>query len=233
MLRTIAGRNDPHPNGGRYRVHMNSRVAAILFRLFFAVLSLSAVAWQFFAGTVASGHSILNFFCYFTNLSNILISIVFIASAVRLIRRRADPSETLVSIRGGAVVYIVFVGIVFNTILAAGDIGAIFPWVNVVVHMIVPVAGLVDWIIWSPRRRLPFRVTLWWMVWPVVYSIFSLVRGAISGFYPYPFYNPAVSGGYGGVALWCVGLVVGFFVLAVAVWAIGNARHARAMTVRA
>jgi hypothetical protein len=204
---------------------MTPRITAIIYRLFFAALSLTAVFVQFFAVTVANGYSIFNFFCYFTNLSNIFISLVFIVSAARLISGRRDPSDTDVALRGGAVVYIVFVGIVFNTILADGDVGDVIPWVNVVVHMIVPVAGLLDWLIWAPRRRLPFRVTLWWMIWPAVYSIFSMVRGAIDGFYPYPFYNPSASGGYGGVALWCVVLIIAFFVLALIVWALGNWRH--------
>ena len=209
---------------------MNSRVAAIVFRLVFAALSLTAVLVQLFAVTVAQGLSIVNFFCYFTNLSNIMISIVFIVSAVRLVRGKTDPSDSDVAIRGGAVVYIVFVGIVFNTILADGDVGPVIPWVNVVVHMIIPIAGLVDWIIWAPRRTLPFTVTFWWMIWPVVYSLFSLVRGAITGFYPYPFYNPAASGGYGGVALWCLALIVSFFVLAVALWGIARLRRRGVVT---
>lgn len=210
---------------------MNPRVAAIVFRLFFAALSLTAVSVQFFAVTIAKGQSVLNFFCYFTNLSNIMISIVFIVSAARLISNRKTPSEADTAIRGGAVVYIAFVGIVFNTILADTDLGDLIPWVNVIVHMLVPLAGLADWLIWPPRRRLPFRITLWWMIWPAAYSIFSLVRGAIDGFYPYPFYNPNVSGGYGGVALWCVALIATFFVLATVVWWIGNLRH-RAVAAR-
>ena len=204
---------------------MNSRTAAIAYRLFFAALSLTAVAVQFFAVTVPQGHSIFNFFCYFTNLSNIMISIVFIVSALRLISGRKDPSDSDVAIRGGAVVYIAFVGIVFNTILADTDLGELIPWVNVIVHMIVPIAGVVDWLIWAPRRHLPFRVALWWMIWPAAYSIFSVARGAIDGFYPYPFFNPNVSGGYGGVALWCLVLVVAFFVLAVVIRWVGNLRH--------
>jgi hypothetical protein len=202
---------------------MSSRLAAIVFRLVFAALSLTAVAVQFFAVTVANGYSIPNFFCYFTNLSNLMISIVFIVSAIRLILNRSS-SDTDTAVRGGVVVYIVFVGAVFNAILVDGDIGPVLPWVNVVVHIIVPIAGLVDWIAWPPQRRLPFRVTLWWMIWPAAYAIFSVVRGAIDGFYPYPFFNPAVSGGYGGVALWCAALVATFFVLATLVRWVGNLR---------
>ncbi|CAH0206592.1 hypothetical protein SRABI76_02153 [Microbacterium oxydans] len=204
---------------------MTSRVAAIIFRLVFAALSLTAVFVQLFAVTVANGYSIPNFFAYFTNLSNLMISIVFIVSAVRLLRGRKDPSDAVVAIRGGVVVYIVFVGIVFNTILGDGDIGPVIPWVNVVVHMIVPVAGILDWVLWPPHRRLPFRVVLWWMIWPAAYSIFSMVRGAVDGFYPYPFYNPERNGGYGGVALWCAALVVVFFLLALLIRWLGNVRQ--------
>jgi hypothetical protein len=93
------------------------------------------------------------------------------------------------------------------------------------VHTIIPIAGVLDWFIWAPKRKLPFTITFWWMIWPAVYSIFSIVRGAIIGFYPYPFYNPGAQGGYGGVALWCLVLVVAFFVLAVLVWGLGNLRQ--------
>nr|WP_277603998.1 Pr6Pr family membrane protein [Agrococcus sp. ARC_14] len=167
----------------------------------------------------------MNFFSYFTNLSNIMISIVFIVSALRLLPGRKDPSDSDVAIRGGAVVYIAFVGIVFNTILADVALGPLIPWVNVVLHMIVPIAGVVDWLLWAPRRRLPFRVVPWWMIWPAVYSVYSVTRGAIDGFYPYPFFNPEASGGYGGVALWCLVLILAFFILAVLVRWAGNLRH--------
>jgi hypothetical protein len=202
---------------------MSSRRAAIAYRLFFAGLSLFAVMYQFVAVTLVNGHSVVNFFSYFTNLSNIMISIVFIVSAVRLLQHRTDPPEGDVIIRGGAVVYIAFVGLVFNTLLTDVDLGGLIPWVNLIVHFILPIAGVLDWVIWPPKRKLPVRVTLIWLIWPAVYTIVALARGAIDGFYPYPFFNPAASGGYGGVALLCVVLIVGFFVLAAAVWALGNA----------
>jgi hypothetical protein len=204
---------------------MTSRVAAIVFRLFFAALSLFAVGFQLFTVHIPKGFDVPNFFAYFTNLSNILISVVFIIGAVRLIRGRTDPSASDVAIRGAATVYIAFVGVVFNTVLADTDLGDLVPWVNVIVHMIIPIAGVLDWFLWAPKRRLPFTITLWWMIWPAVYSIFSIVRGAITGFYPYPFYNPGVQGGYGGVALWCLVLLVAFLVLAVLVWALGTLRQ--------
>jgi hypothetical protein len=202
---------------------MGNRVTAITFRLFFAVLSLVAVATQLFGVSVPKHFGIVNFFSYFTNLSNILISIVFIVSAIRLITRHT-PTTADVAVRGGAVVYILFVGLVFNTLLRDVDLGALIPWVNIVVHFITPLAGLVDWLAWPPRRPLPFRVTFLWMIFPAVYVVYSLIRGAITGFYPYPFFNPAHSGGYGGVALYCLVMLVAFFILAVLIRLVGNAQ---------
>ena len=199
------------------------QIAAVVYRLVFAALSLIAVGAQLFAVHIPSGYSVVNFFSYFTNLSNIIISVVFIVSAVRLVRNHGLPSASDVAIRGGAVVYIAFVGLVFNTLLVGTELGDLMPWVNAVAHFVIPIAGVVDWLIWPPQRRLPFRVVWLWMIFPAVYTIYSLVRGPIAGFYPYPFFNPDASGGYGGVAGLCAIMLVGFFVLAVVIRALGNA----------
>ena len=137
---------------------MNSRVAAIAFRLIFAVVALTAVAVQFTTVTLAKGHSVPNFFSYFTNLSNIIISLVFIISAVNLARSR-EPRAADTAIRGGAVVYIAFVGLVFNTLLRDTDLGDLIPWVNVALHMLLPIVAIIDWLVWPPRRPLAFRLT--------------------------------------------------------------------------
>ena len=205
---------------------MNRRIAAVVFRLFFAALALTAVFVQFTAVTLVKGHSVSNFFSYFTNLSNIIISLVFIISAVNLARSR-EPRAADTAIRGGAVVYIAFVGLVFNTLLRDTDLGDLIPWVNVALHMLLPIVAIIDWLVWPPRRPLAFRLTFVWMIFPALYVAYSLIRGALIGFYPYPFFNPATVGGYGGVALYCAGMLVGFFVLATLVWWVGNLRGRR------
>ncbi len=206
---------------------MTSRIAAIVFRLFFAALSLSAVGTQFFAVHLPQGSDVVNFFSFFTNLSNIFISVVFIVSAVRLIRNRAAVTDTDVAIRGAAVVYIMFVGLVFNTLLRDVPLGGLLPWVNTVCHVVLPIVGLIDWLVWPPRRRIPLSTAFWWLAFPAIYTAYSLIRGAILGWYPYPFFNPASVGGYGGVAAYCAGMLVGFLVLALLTRWLGNLLGAR------
>lgn len=201
---------------------MLKRNLVIAFRVIFAALSLAGVAVQLVIA-IQTDFSIISFFSYFTNLANIIASAVFIISAIRL-ARGYETNDLDVAIRGGSVVYIVFVGIVFNTLLIGVDLGGLLPWVNVVHHMLMPLAVLVDWIIWPPRSRIALRTAFLWMIVPVLYVIYSLIRGALTGFYAYPFFNPQASGGYGGVALYCAVMLVAFVLLALGVRWLGNIR---------
>lgn len=46
---------------------------------------------------------------------------------------------------------------------------------------------------------------------PLLYLIYLLVRGAVVGWYPYPFLNPVAVGGYGVVSAYVIGIVCVFF----------------------
>ena len=209
----------------------NSRVIAVIYRLAFAGMSLAALLTQLFAVQVANGWSIVSFFSYFTILGNLIASIVFIVSAFRVLSGRVSSSSD-VAIRGASVVYMIFVGIVFAGLLRDADLGALIPWVNIAHHYVMPIVVLLDWIIWPPQRKLGWKAIGLWMIFPAVYVVYTLIRGAAIGFYPYPFFNPGVQDGYGGVALYCAILLVAFVVIAIGVRAIGNAR-ARPLTASA
>ncbi|MCM3781270.1 Pr6Pr family membrane protein [Microbacterium hydrocarbonoxydans] len=199
--------------------------AAITFRFAFAGASLVALGYQLFTAHIPLGYSVPNFFLYFTNLSNIILSAVFIIAALRSTRQGKPATTADTAIRGASVVYIAFVGLVFNTLLRDADLSGLIPWVNIVLHIVLPLAGILDWILWPPQNRIPRRAILWWMIFPAAYAAFSIVRGALTGFYPYPFFNPDAIGGYGAVALYCGGMIAAFIALAIAVRSLGNWRN--------
>ncbi|HEY7849859.1 MAG TPA: Pr6Pr family membrane protein, partial [Ktedonobacterales bacterium] len=73
-----------------------------------------------------------------------------------------------------------------------------------------------DWLYQPPLAKLSMRQLGYWLIYPFLYLAYSLIRGAIVGFYPYPFLNPAsptTGGGYGGVALYCVAIFVAFLLV--------------------
>ena len=60
-----------------------------------------------------------------------------------------------------------------------------------------------------------------WLVYPILWVRLTLLRGAVDGWYPYPFLDPA-DGGYGMVAIVVVAITLGFLGLAALTVAIGN-----------
>ncbi len=171
---------------------MTKRTLLIVARLFFGLLTLAAIATQFVIHT-QHGFDVVNFFRYFTNLSNIFASVVLIIGAVYLFRHR-EPTATDDIIRGSAVASMALVGIVFGVLLRDVDLGALLPWVNIVLHYIMPVVMVIDWLALPPKTTLSLQQTAYWLIYPLVYLVYTLVRGAAVGFYRYPFLNPATAG---------------------------------------
>jgi len=202
---------------------MNKRTVLIGARLFFGLLALVAIGRQL-AIQIASGFSLVNFFSYFTNLSNIFAAVVLLFGALSLITQR-EPTVSADIIRGTAVVCMALVGLVFSVLLRDEDLGHLSPWVNIVLHYIMPVVVVVDWLYQPPQTRLAFTQVWLWLIVPALYLAYSLIRGAIVGFYAYPFFNPAKSGGYGGVALYCIAILLAFLLCCWLLMTGGNKRQ--------
>lgn len=199
---------------------MTKRSILIALRLFFGVLTLVAVGTQFTV-QVQMGFSVINFFSFFTNLSNLFAAIVLIFGAFQLIARR-QPSVSTDLIRGMSVVNMAVVGVVFSALLRNVDMGYLLPWVNTVLHYITPIAVVLEWLVQPPRTKLGKRQLLLCQVFPLLYLVYVLTRGAIVGWYPYPFLNPANVGGYGGVTAYIIGIVVVFVVAGWLLFTLGN-----------
>lgn len=178
----------------------------ISYKLFFSLLGFSAIITEIATITERGNFNPVNFFSYFTIQNNILASIVLLLSALALAAGR--KSRILDVLRGLSTVYILVVGIGFAILLSGleNSILTAVPWDNLVLHYIMPVAVLTDHIIDRPKTKLRFKNSLIWLLFPVSYLIYSLIRGAITDWYPYPFLNPAKEG-YEGVALVSLGLL--------------------------
>jgi hypothetical protein len=187
-------------------------------RLAFALLTLAAIGWQLVLH-LRAGHDPVNFFSYFTNLSNLLAALVLLAAASSLAFTQQPGFDLL---RGAAAVQMALVGLVFGALLRDADLGDLRPWVNTVVHMVMPVVVVADWLLAPPRSRLRPRHLAAVLVFPALYLAYTLTRGALVGWYPYPFLNPARVGGPGGVALYAAGITLGFVVVGGLLFALGN-----------
>lgn len=163
-------------------------------RIFFGLLGLSAVVTEI---VTLIGRGIFvpaNFFSFFTIESNIFAAIVLIVSAIA--SARGSDIKQLALYRGAATLYMVTTGIVFAVLLSGLEAGVLtaVPWDNTVLHYIMPIVLIVDWLVDPPKARIAFKRALTWMIFPLVYVAYSLIRGHYVAWYPYPFLNPDTKG---------------------------------------
>lgn len=179
----------------------------VALKLIFGLLGFSAVVTEVI---VLANNGVLvpaNFFSYFTIQSNIIVATVFLVSGCLLLLKQT-PSLLFEYLRGAAALYIIITGVIFSLLLAGLDITlTAAPWDNIVLHYIIPIVAVLDWLIDPPQRKLLLRYAYSWLVYPVVYLIYSLIRGNITGWYPYPFLNPETSG-YGGIIIVAIGIMI-------------------------
>lgn len=193
------------------------RIAMSVYRLAFAALTLAAITAEYVAGVRANpAFSPVNFFSFFTIISNLIAVSAFLDGVAR-------PRARIDWWRGLAVTCMAIAGIVFALLLRDAEIMPI-AWVNAVVHEVMPLAVVADWLLAPPREHIGMRAALGWLALPVVYLVYSLVRGATAGWYPYPFLNAATLG-YGGVALYICAIFAACLVVILTVAAIGNRRR--------
>jgi hypothetical protein len=177
-------------------------------RIALGALTLAAIGVQFETAAKTPHFDPVNFFGYFTILSNIFAALVLIYVAIDW----REPSRSLDVVRGAATFCMALVGIVFSLLLANLESNLI-GWVNVVVHYLMPLALIADWLVVPPRHRLSGGDAATWLALPFAYLVYTLVRGAILHWYPYPFLDVDQAGG-DNVAWAIVALLLGATALA-------------------
>jgi hypothetical protein len=185
-----------------------------------ALLALAVLAAIGYDVAEGPGVTDADYFSYFTVLSNLFAVAMLLHGALRPTRVRSRTGELL---RGASVAYILTTGIVYLFLLSGH--APTYPWVNAILHYLMPVAVTLDWLLDPPHVRLdPMRMVVLLMVFPLLYVIYTLVRGAIVDWYPYFFVNPHRSGGYLRVAGGSLAVGIGIAALILATTWSGNRR---------
>ena len=203
-------------------MRFRSSTLVALLRLVLTGLIVFTVAWQFRISQSRQGDA-FNFFSYFTILSNLFLASVLVVAAASALRKNRVPL-ILESARGAVTVYMIATGIVYALLLSRIDVHITEPWVNHVLHQLMPVVAALDWLLIPSSRRLSHSAWWSWMLFPLVYLVYSLIRGLIVGWYPYPFLDPGSPDGYVRVVVYSVGLAVFMALLVMGVGWVGNRR---------
>ena len=143
------------------------------------------------AEAVGVGTRLVRLVSYFTIQSNLFVLAVSITLAVA---PRRDGRVWRV-LRLDSLLAIAVTGVVYNTLLAPlVHLQGIALWTNTALHVVSPVATLVVWGLVGPRPRITWVAVGWAFVWPLAWIVYTFVRGAVTGWYPYPFLDAAAVG---------------------------------------
>lgn len=156
---------------------------------------------------------VIRFFSYLTIWSNVLVAVVALMLAAQPDRDgpvwRADRLDAVVICFGGGIVHFFLLRPLLN--LSGADLLA-----DRLLHVIVPLLALIGWLAFGPRDRVRRDDLGPFLVVPVFWLVYTLVRGAFVQWYPYPFID-AGELGYAVVAVNAVvvsALMLGLAVLA-------------------
>lgn len=169
---------------------------------------------------------VANLFTFFTILTNLLVVVTGVALAVAPQRR----STLLSVIRLDAVLGIAVTGIVFHTLLAdLYDLRGGEAVADVLFHTASPILVVLGWLLFGPRGLIDRRIVVLSLLYPLLWLGFTLVRGALIDWYPYPFVDVSRFG-YPTVLLNSLGITALFLVLAAALLGIDRALARRGAT---
>ena len=169
-----------------------------VYLAFIAILGWFALVAQFYinikSGLAAPSEIIVRYFSYFTVTTNLLVAITCTALLINPVCGPGyffSQQGTLTAIT----VYILIVGIIYNLILRSLWNPQGLQWVvDEMLHSAIPLLVFGFWIIFAPKDELLWKDIWSWLIYPIVYMLFILIRGSTSNFYPYPFINIKVLG---------------------------------------
>lgn len=177
---------------------------AALFALIAWIAVIGQMVMQLQHSTLATAETLIRYFSYFTVLTNTMVAIYLTGRAL----------QAKWSFRPGLLTaltaYIFIVGSVYQVMLRHlyHPVG----WERVfdeLLHSVNPIVMLGFWFRYEDKRSVSYRQIPRWLVYPLVYLAYTLLRGAFTRYYPYPF----VDAGKIGMSATLVNsvLLIGFF----------------------
>lgn len=201
---------------------MNINEGLVRFRLGWAALGIAGLVLQGVATEMTRPSyfndltRFVNFFSYFTILTNLFITAWFVLAFRSRLMGQAHWWGDQREIKGALLVAGSVTILVYWTLLVDIPIPTVTGEIaNFLLHLLVPLGLWIDWlIVGDPMTKSYGRMLGAWLIFPMVFVIYTEVRGSFAHFYPYFFLDPQAVGGAGKLVVWIVGMMLLFLVVA-------------------
>jgi len=199
-------------------MHTHRTSSHTLFLLLLAICAWLGVILQFFTSVPAwiaqgktMGESLIQFFSYFTILTNLIVAIT--TSCALLPHSRFGQFCAKASTVTAVALYIIVVGLVYNIVLRSlynpqgwGKVA------DETVHSVVPLLYVIYWLTFAATGSVQWKDAFSWLIYPLLYLLYTFLHGMFTGYYPYPFMDVKEIG-YNGFWLNSFFLLLLFFFL--------------------
>lgn len=157
----------------------------LLYGIFIMVVAWFALIAQW----IITIFGLVDFLSFFTVQSNLMVAVCLSFS---LLMPRSKPGIFFAksSVQSAIALYIFIVGLVYNTLLRGLADYTGLQWVlDNLLHVAVPILFVIYWFLFTPRTFFRWSQCLYWLIYPFFYTLYSMIRGSIVHWYPYPFLN--------------------------------------------
>lgn len=169
---------------------------------------------------------VVDFLSYFTILSNIVVAAVLAA----LLSGRISPTFLGRALRMDSLVMITVTGLIFAIVLAPdAHLEGLQYVTNTIEHYLAPVLTIATWLIWGPRGWFRLSTVPASLVLPVLWLVYTFIRGAAINAYPYGFID-VVALGYPTALRNVLGVLAIGIVLGLVYWGLDRLLSRRAST---
>jgi hypothetical protein len=131
----------------------------------------------------------VRYFSFFTIITNVLVALALTLPWLAP-ESRAGQFFDRPSVRTAILAYIIIVAVIYHYLLA--KLWNPQGWqllADTIEHVVTPALYVIDWVLFVPKGTVKWKSAVVWLSYPLVYAAYSLIHGAVTGFYPYPFIN--------------------------------------------
>lgn len=159
--------------------------------ILFGIIAWFAVLTQYYLmienRVTSISETTIRFFSFFTILTNLLVTIYFTLIIFKIkngFLAIIDKPGTLTAIT----VYITSVGLGYQILLRhIWQPTGLQMIVDELLHTLIPIMVIIYWYLYEIKSLAKYKQILKWLIYPLIYLTYILIRGKLSNFYPYPF----------------------------------------------
>jgi hypothetical protein len=188
-----------------------------VLRLLIGAGLLGSVIWQVTDRIANSIFRPFEYFAYFSIVTAIVAGLFLVTTSFGLMLKIEDTKWVEIARLSMAVALIV-VGVVYHALLAdaANDVrDGDYAWPvlpNEIIHTYAPILAAIEYLISVRAFRIRLRAFVWVAIFPLIWLVFSIVRGSATNWWPYWFINPNGEAGLGGMLTY-IAAITGFFLV--------------------